>query len=71
MMRIKSFAIECAVDFFNDFRRGISQEVLLILLFPAFSYDIIDRIPELLSFVYTSRTNYFCQRLLFLNLDSV
>ena len=31
MICIQSFVIERAVDFLNDFRRGISQEVLLML----------------------------------------
>ena len=46
----------------------LSWTVLLTLfyeLFPTFQYDIIDRIPELLSFVYMSCTNYFCQCLFF------
>ena len=30
-----------------------------------FQYDIIDRIPELLSFVYMSFIHYFCQCLFF------
>ena len=71
MIRIKSFVIERAVYFITileeDFPRHcntvftISSRVLL-------EYDIIDRIPELLSFVYMSRINYFCQ-FKFFNLD--
>ena len=37
MIRLKSFVIEHAVDYFNDFRRGISQTVLLTLFSRALS----------------------------------
>ena len=38
MMRVKSFVIERAVDFCNDFRRGLSQTVLLTLFSRALSH---------------------------------
>ena len=63
MICIKHFVIECAVDFImileEDFPRQCYYHCFH-RLFPAFLYDIIDRIPELLSFVYMSRVNYFC-----------
>ena len=31
MISVKSFVIERAVDFYNDFRRGLIQTVLLTL----------------------------------------
>ena len=70
MISVKSFVIECAVDFITileeDFPRQYFHE-----LFPAFQYDITDRIPELLSFVYMSCINYFCQCLFFRSGQSV
>ena len=54
MISVKSFVIEHAVDFITileeDFPR---QRYCFHDLFPAFQYDIIDRIPELLSFLCT------------------
>ena len=55
MISVKSFVIERAVDFITILEED----------FPAFQYDIIDRIPELLSSVYMSCINYFCQCLFF------
>ena len=73
MIRIKRFVIEHAVVFITileeDFPRQCYKHCFHEL-FPAFQYDIIDRIPELLSFVYMSRINYFCV-FIFFNLDSV
>ena len=34
-------------------------------LFTAFQYDIIDRVPDLLCFVYMSCINHFCQCLFY------
>ena len=60
--RINSFVIERAFDFITilseDFPRHRNKHCFHEL-FPA--YDIIDRIPELLSFVYMSRIHYFCE----------
>ena len=63
MVHIKSFVIERAVDFIitillEDFPRHRNRHCFQ--LFPAFQYDISDRIPELLSSVYMSRINSFC-----------
>ena len=70
MIYIKRFVIERAINFITileeDFPRACFHE-----LFPAFQYDIIDRIPELLSFVYMSCLNYFCQCLFFRSGQSV
>ena len=64
MIRMKSFVTERAVDFITileeDFPRQCFHE-----FFPAFQYDIVARIPELLSFVYMSCINYFCQCLFY------
>ena len=61
MISVKSFVIERAVDFITILEED----------FPAFQYDIIDRMPELLTFVYMSCINYFCQCLFFRSGKSV
>ena len=74
MISVKSFVIKRAVDFITileeDFPRQCYQHCFHEL-FPAFQYDIIDRIPELLSFVYMSCIHYFCQCLFFRSGQSV
>jgi len=59
MIRVKRFVIEHAVDFITILEEDFHE------LFPAFEHDIIDRIPELLSYVYMSCINYFCQCLFY------
>ena len=74
MISVNSFAIECAIDFImileEDFPRQCYYHCFHEL-FPTFQYDIIDRIPKLLSFVYKSCINYFCQCLFFKSGQSV
>ena len=65
---------ERAVDFITILEEGFPRQCYYHCfheLFPAFQYDITDRIPELLSFVYMSRINYFCQCLFFKSGHSV
>ena len=68
MIRIKRFVIERAVylttSLLEDFPRYCTKHCFHDL-FPAFQYDIIDRIPELLRFVYIPRVNNFCQCLFY------
>ena len=68
MISVKSFVIERAVDFITILEEDFPRECYehsFNELFPAFQYDITDRIPELLSFVYMSCIHYFCQCLFF------
>ena len=68
MISVKSFVIERAVDFITILEEDFPRECYehsFNELFPAFQYDIIDRIPELPSFVYMSCIHYFCQCLFF------
>ena len=72
-----NYVIERAVDFITileeDFPRQCTNTVFTSSFPPAFQYDIIDRIPERLSFVYMNMSciNYFCQCLFFKSAQSV
>ena len=55
MISVKSFVTERAVDFTTILEEDFPRQCYWHCfheLFPAFQYDIIDKIPELLSFVY-------------------
>ena len=70
---VKCFVIERALDFIRILEEDFPRQCYWHCfheLFPEFKYDIIDRILELLSFVYMSCINYCCQ-CLFFNLDSL
>ena len=71
MISVKGFVTEGAVDFITNLEDFPRQCYCFHELFPAFQYDIIDRIPELFSFVYTSCINYFCQCFFFKSGQSV
>ena len=76
MIRIKSFVIERAIDFFTDFRRGISQEVLLMLFSRLLSHVVSMTVIGYRnlsvlctsSSIYMSRTSYFYMFFFFFNL---
>ena len=64
MIRSKRFATERAADFIREL---LSDTVThFFQLFLAFHYYVTDRVLQLLSFVYMSRIDYFCQWLFFL-----
>ena len=72
MIRINSFVIERTVDFITTLEEDIARqfyEHCFHELFPAFQYDIIHRIPELISFVYMSRIKTNIVNVYFTNLD--
>ena len=53
---MKSFVIERAVDFITILKEdfpGHRNKHCFQELFPVFSYTVIDRIPEFLSFVFS------------------
>ena len=56
MIRIKSFSTERAVELTTTWKKdfpALCNKHCFHELFPAFSYAVIDRIPEFLSFVFS------------------
>ena len=72
MISVKGFVTERAVDFITNLEEDFPRQCYCFHeLFPAFQYDIIDRIPKLVSFVYMSCIHYFFQCLFFRSGQSV
>ena len=73
MISVKSFVTEHVVDFIMILEEDFPRQLLTLFsrALSAFQYDIIGRIPELLSFVYMSYINYFRQCLFFTSGQSV